>query len=76
MSATAKRDRSPADVSRYLRGIDFPADRDALIRHARRQDVDDKVLDLLDHMPNRDYGSMADVMKGISEITAGEAPRH
>lgn len=67
MSRTDQHGHGPTAVSHYLRGIDFPANRDALIRHARRQDADDEVLNLLDHMPNRDYGSMADVMKGVGQ---------
>lgn len=61
--------RSPANVTHYLSGIDFPATRADLIRHARNQDAEGEVLDLLDHMPNRDYGSMADVMKGVGQAT-------
>lgn len=56
-----------AAVTQYLQGIDFPADRDAVIRHARRQDVDDELLQRLDRMPNRDYGSLADVIKGLGQ---------
>lgn len=58
---------SPANLAHYLGGIDFPANREDLIRHAKRNDADDEVLDVLDHMPNRDYGSMADVMKGVGQ---------
>lgn len=67
MSRAEQHGQGPAAVSHYLRGIDFPANRDALIRHARRRDADDEVLNLLDQMPNRDYGSMADVMKGVGQ---------
>jgi hypothetical protein len=59
--------RSPTDVAHYLSGIDFPATRADLVRHARNHDAEGEVLDLLDHMPNRDYGSMADVMKGVGQ---------
>lgn len=58
---------SPANIAHYLSGIDFPATREDLLRHARSHDADDEVLEVLDHMPNRDYGSMADVMKGVGQ---------
>jgi len=67
MAESRKRGGSPVDVARYLSGIDFPVTRDELIRHAQRQDADEGVLELLGHLPNRDYGSMADVMKGVGQ---------
>lgn len=63
-----RRQQSPIEVTRYLDGVDFPADRQALLRHARRQKAGEEILQLLDQMPNRDYGSMADVMKGVGHL--------
>lgn len=62
-----RHERRPVDVFPYLQGMSFPADRDAVIRHARRQDLDDELLKLLDRLPNRDYCSPDDVVKGISQ---------
>ena len=58
---------SPSNIARHLSGIDFPANRDDLLQHAQMHEADDDVLDLIQHMPQRDYGSMADVMKGVGE---------
>lgn len=69
MGMGEKQDQLPAEIAHYLRGVDFPANRNALIRHARRRDADGDVLDLLGHIPNRDYGSMADVMKGVGQAS-------
>ena len=69
MSKNGKRRQSPPEIAWYLREVDFPADREDLLRHARRQKADDEVLQLLDRMPNRDYGSMADVMKGMGDLS-------
>lgn len=59
---------SPANVAHYLSGIDFPASKDDLVRHARSHDAEDDVLEVLRQMPQRDYGSMADVMKGVGKV--------
>lgn len=67
MHDKGKQERPSVDVFPYLQGMSFPADRDAVIRHARRQDVDDELLELLDRIPNRDYGSLDDVVKGMSQ---------
>lgn len=67
MTQRVQRGRADNELTRYLQGVDFPADRDAVIRHARRQDVDEELLQQLVRIPNRDYGSLADVIKGLGQ---------
>lgn len=59
---------SPANVSTYLKGMDFPADRDQLIKHAEQNGAERDVLDVLKQMPEQQYDNMADVMKGYGEV--------
>jgi len=61
-------DTSPIDVSKHLKGIDFPARKDDLVRHASEQGADQGVLALLQAMPDQEYGSMAEVMKGVGQV--------
>jgi len=58
---------SPATVAHFLKGIDFPAKKDDLVKHAKTQHADKDVLDVLNHMPEREYNNMADVMKGFGK---------
>ncbi|KHL70099.1 MULTISPECIES: DUF2795 domain-containing protein [Pseudomonas] len=50
-------------VSRYLHGLDFPADRDRLIRKARENGASEAVLRMLEALPAQDFGSMAEILK-------------
>lgn len=59
---------SPANIAHYLKNIDFPANKDDLVRQAQDNNADDDVLDVLQQMPERKYGSMADVMKGVGQV--------
>lgn len=59
---------SPANVAHYLSGIDFPARKQDLVDHAKGQNADQEVIQDLDQMPDQDYGSMADVMKGVGKV--------
>lgn len=59
---------SPANVAHHLKGIDFPADKNDLVNHAKNDGADNEVMEVLDQMPTRQYGSMADVMKGVGEV--------
>lgn len=59
---------SPANVSTYLKGIDFPADRDQLVRHAEQNGAESDVLNIVKQMPEQEYGNMADVMKAYGDV--------
>lgn len=59
---------SPANVAHHLSGIDFPANKQDLVRHAKEKNADQEVIQVLDQMPDQDYGSMADVMKGVGKV--------
>jgi Protein of unknown function (DUF2795) len=61
--------RSPADVAKHLKGISFPAKQPDLIEHARKQKAGPEVIELLENLPDREYGDMADVMKGLGEVS-------
>ena len=54
---------SPANVSRFLKGVDFPAAKQDLVKHAQQNHAERQVIDLIQKMDERQYDSMADVMK-------------
>lgn len=58
---------SLANVVHYLEGIGLPARRGQLIGHARRKKAPREVLEQLEGLADRPYGSMADVTRGIGE---------
>lgn len=58
---------SPVNVTHALKGMDFPAKRDDLLRHAKQNHAEKEVLDEIARMPDQNYGSMADVMKGFGK---------
>lgn len=59
---------SPSNVTHHLKGIGFPADKQQLVRQAEQNGADKEVLDTLEQMPDKQYGDMADVMKGFGDI--------
>ncbi|MBE0568145.1 MAG: DUF2795 domain-containing protein [Deltaproteobacteria bacterium] len=56
---------SAIDFTYSLRGMDFPADKSALIDHARKQSANEEVLDRLDKIEDRVYDNIADVTKQV-----------
>jgi Protein of unknown function (DUF2795) len=60
--------QSPVNIAHHLSGIEFPVSKKDLIDHANGNKADQEVVDILQRMPDREYASMADVMKGVGEV--------
>ncbi|WP_104165541.1 DUF2795 domain-containing protein [Arthrobacter sp. SX1312] len=59
-------DPSPIDIQKALGGMDYPASKDDLVKHAKDKGADDTVLDTLGNLPDREYDSPTDVNKEAS----------
>jgi hypothetical protein len=60
--------QSPANVQTYLKGIDYPATKDDLIRKARDNGAPDEVMDILQQLREGEYGGPQDVMKAYGQV--------
>lgn len=60
--------KSPANITHYLQGTDFPAGRADLEKRAKDNGATEEVLEVIREMPEQQYDSMADVTKGIGEV--------
>jgi uncharacterized protein DUF2795 len=54
-------------VTHALKGIDFPARKSDLLNRAKQNHAERAVLDVVGAMPDQDYRTMADVMKGFGK---------
>jgi len=52
-----------ANLGRFLKGLDFPAQQVDLVAQAKENGADQGVLEILENMPKREYASMADVVE-------------
>ena len=59
---------NPIQVQKYLSGMDYPADRDEIIDHAKDQGADNDIVQILQQLPEQDYKTAADVSKAIGQI--------
>jgi hypothetical protein len=58
---------SPANVTKNLKGMHFPAKKQDLIQHAQHEKAEAVVMDKLRNLEDREYVSVADVMKGYGK---------
>jgi hypothetical protein len=57
-------------LARGLKGMDFPASKERLVRHAQERAAGGEVIEAIRRLPERDYASMAEVMRGYGEEEA------
>jgi hypothetical protein len=70
---------SPANVTRNLKGMHFPAKKQDLIQHAQHEKAEAAVMSKLQNLEDREYLSIADVMKGYGKeqrTTGGSKTSH
>jgi hypothetical protein len=59
---------NPVQAQKFLGGVDYPASKEDLVKHAEQQGADENVLDVLRGIPDREYDGPNAVSKEISEI--------
>jgi hypothetical protein len=59
---------SPSNILHHLKGVEFPASKGALEAQARRNEAEPDILDILRQLPETEYQSMADVLKGVGKV--------
>ncbi|MGH8935604.1 MAG: DUF2795 domain-containing protein [Acidimicrobiia bacterium] len=61
----------PAEVQGYLEQVDYPTTKAELLEAARRVGANPATLAALAQLPDRDYGSRADVSDALGKLQFG-----
>jgi hypothetical protein len=67
MAKSSQNNPTPVAVAKALHGITFPADKQQLIEHAKKERADEDVVAMLEKMPDGEFDDVADVMRGYKE---------
>lgn len=59
---------NPIQVQKFLSGMDYPASKDEIVKHAKSKGADENIMDTLEQLPEDDYETPADVSKAIGQI--------
>ncbi|MCR6633241.1 MAG: DUF2795 domain-containing protein [Magnetospirillum sp.] len=59
---------SPSNILHHLKGVDFPTDKKSLLEQAQRNNAEGDILDIIKQLPDGQYQSMADVLKGVGKV--------
>jgi hypothetical protein len=55
-------------AQKYLEGVDYPADKQTLVEHARSQGADDEITRALERLPDRTYEDPTEVSREITRV--------
>jgi Protein of unknown function (DUF2795) len=56
---------SPIDIQKALSGMDYPARKEDIVRHAEQNGADPEVLDALKKIPDREYEGPSGVSSAV-----------
>ncbi len=59
---------NPIQLQKYLKGIQYPADRETIIRTARGHGADQDMLSTIEQLPDKEYKNPAEISKEIGKI--------
>ncbi|WP_210479499.1 DUF2795 domain-containing protein [Naasia sp. SYSU D00948] len=57
---------SPIEIQKALGGMEYPADKDAIVQHAESKGAGDDVLEALRGLPEKSYERPTDVNEALS----------
>lgn len=58
---------SPIDLQKSLKGVSYPAKKDALVEHAKSHGGDDAIVDALSAIKDGEYDTPASISHAIKE---------
>ena len=58
---------SPIELQKHLKGVEYPAGKDALVEHAKGQGAPDDVLEGLQQIEDREYDGPNAVSSAFSD---------
>lgn len=60
--------QSPANVEKFLKGVEYPAQKEALVETAEKNGAPSEVMELIKQLPASQFGGPQDVMKAYGQV--------
>ncbi|MBX5490204.1 MAG: DUF2795 domain-containing protein [Chloroflexi bacterium] len=65
---------NPIQLQKFLKGVDYPASKQELIRHARQQGADESAMATLERLAEQEYRSPKEVSEAIGQLEEDRGP--
>lgn len=60
--------KAPANLQSHLKGAHYPSTRDDLVSVARKNGAPGEIIELLEQLPEEEFGGPQDVMKAYGDL--------
>ncbi|MBW4605541.1 MAG: DUF2795 domain-containing protein [Calothrix sp. FI2-JRJ7] len=57
---------NPIQLQKHLKGMDYPASREKLVKQAQKNGADDNAISVLEQLPDNEYTSPTAVSQAVS----------
>lgn len=58
---------NPIQMQKYLKGMDYPASKEEIVKHAEQQGATEDIRSALAQLPDQRYETPADVSKAVGQ---------
>ena len=59
---------APIKVQKYLKGVSYPASKEDLINHAKKNKADNELVSMLEQMKSKKFANPSDVSKALGDL--------
>jgi hypothetical protein len=59
---------STAEVLEAIKGVDLPMSKSDLVKYAQSKNASKDIMDILNKLPEREYGNAADIVRAVGEV--------
>jgi hypothetical protein len=58
---------SPVQMQKHLKGVNYPASKQDLVRQAQNNNASHEIVDTIQHLPGDSFNGPKDVMKALGQ---------
>jgi hypothetical protein len=59
---------NPIELQKHLKGLDYPAQKDEIVKTAQQHGADDELTKLLSKLPDHRFETPAEISKAVSDL--------
>lgn len=59
---------NPVQIQKFLGGLDYPAGKQDILEKAKQEGADEKVMHVLENIPDQDYASPVAVSREVGKL--------
>ena len=59
---------NPIEIQGYLKGLDYPANKEAIVRRAKEHKAPQQILDVLEKLPSKQYSRPTEISQALGKL--------